>query len=344
MNEDKKKTNNKNNNIFFQYLKNIFKLRILFVMIVLFIILWVISPTFRETSFILENILRPASIISIISLGMTFILASRGLDLSVGSIAALSSSVGVMAFYSRGLPIWLGIVIGLVIGCLFGLFNAFFITRLRVAPFIVTIATLSIGRGLTLVLSGDLFTYGLPDAFRDIGRGSILGIPTPFLVTLVLYIISYYLFNHTRFGKYACAMGSNESAARVAGINVDRYKVFYYVFIGLLSATAGLIFSSRANMVAVTTGMGYELDAIASVILGGTGLAGGKGSITGSFIGAVILTLLDNGLQLLGINTFIQKSIVGVIIIVGLAYAAWQDEQANKAARQKMTKVDLSDQ
>jgi len=320
------------------------QLRILFLVFVLFIALSILSPTFRKLEFILENVLRPASIIGILSLGMTFILASKGLDLSVGSIAALSSSVGVMAFYKYDYPIWLGIVIGVLIGILFGLFNAFFITKLRVAPFIVTIATLSIGRGLTLVLSGNLFTYGLPDSFRDIGRGSFFSIPTPFLITLLLYGVSYYLFNHTRLGKYACAIGSNETAARVAGIQVDRYKTFYYIFIGFLSALAGLIFSARANMVAITTGMGYELDAIASVILGGTSMAGGGGSITGSFLGAIMLMLLDNGLQLLGINTFLQKTIVGMIIIIGLAYAAWQDEQARKSARKKMTEKVLSNQ
>lgn len=328
--------NSKKSNPVLHFINNVFKLRIFLIVLVLYVVLSVISPTFRKPSFLMENILRPASIISIISFGMTFILSSRGLDLSVGSIAALSSSVGVLAFYSYGLPIWLGILIGLVVGGLFGFFNAFFITRLRVAPFVVTIATLSIGRGLTLVISGNLFTYGLPDAFRDLGRGTILGIPTPFLITLVLYIISYFLFTKTRLGKYACAIGSNETAARVAGIQVDRYKVFHYVFIGVLSALAGLLFSSRANMIAVTTGMGYELDAIASVTLGGTSMAGGSGTVTGSFLGAIMLMLLDNGLQLLGINTFIQKSIVGLIIIVGLAYASWQDEQARKTARHKM--------
>lgn len=320
------------------------QLRILFLVFVLFSVLSILSPAFRKLDFILENVLRPASTIGIISLGMTFIMASKGLDLSVGSIAALSSSIGVMAFYKYDYPIWLGILIGIIIGVVFGFFNSFFINRLRVAPFIVTIATLSIGRGLTLVLSGNLFTYGLPDAFRNIGRGSIFRIPIPFLITLLLYAISYYLFNHTRLGKYACAIGSNETAAKIAGIQVNRYKTIIYAYVGFLSALAGIIFSARANMVAVTTGVGYELDAIASVILGGTSMAGGSGSVTGSLLGAVMLMLLDNGLQLLGINTFLQKTIVGMIIIIGLAYAAWQDEQVKKSARRKMTERALSNQ
>jgi ribose/xylose/arabinose/galactoside ABC-type transport system permease subunit len=326
-------------NIILEYFKTLTQLRILVITLVVFIILYILSPVFREPSNIIENILRPSSNIAILALGMTFILASKGIDLSVGSIAALASCLGIIAFYSFDLPIPVGILIGLGIGALAGLFNALFITKINVAPFIVTIATMSIFRGLTLVFAGDLFSYGLPNSFRDIGRGSIWGIPIPFIILVVLWIISLYLFNQTRIGRYSCAIGSNEQAARVAGISVDKYKMFIYTFIGILSAISGLMFSARANMVAVTTGLGYELDAIAAVILGGTTLAGGYGSITGSVIGAILLTMLSNGLQLLGINTFIQRVVVGVIIIVGLAYAAWHNEQEKKAARLRMIKT-----
>jgi ribose transport system permease protein len=264
---------------------------------------------------------------------MTFVIASKGLDLSVGSIAALASTFGVLSIIKLDFPIWLGILIGLILGALYGAVNAFFITKLRVPPFIVTIATLAIGRGITLVFSGNLFTYGLPNGFRDLGRGSILGIPTPFIILIVLWAFSLYLFTQTRVGRYACAMGANESAARVAGIEVDKYKSSYYIYIGILAAIAGLITSARANVIAITTGMGYELDAIAAVILGGTTLAGGAGSITGSVLGALMLTLLENGLQLIGVNTFMQRVVVGIIIIVGLAYATWRDAQARKEAR-----------
>lgn len=331
------------NKQFLNLLKAIIRLRILVITVVLFILMSIVSPVFRSSSNIFENILRPSSTIAIISLGMTFVLASQGLDLSVGSIAALASTLGVMAFYNLKLPIPVGIAVGVTVGALFGLFNAVIITKVHVAPFIVTIATMSIGRGLTLVFAGNLFTYGLPDAFRNLGRGSILGIPTPFLILIILWLLSLYLFTQTRLGRYACAIGSNELAVRVAGIPVDRYKTIIYVYIGVLSAISGLIFSARANMIAVTTGLGYELDAIAAVILGGTSLVGGSGSITGSVLGALLLTLLSNGLQLLGINTFLQRVVVGVIIIVGLAYAAWHDEQEKKAARIYMTeKIQVS--
>jgi ribose transport system permease protein len=264
---------------------------------------------------------------------MTFVIVSKGLDLSVGSIAASASTFGILSILNLGFPIWLGILIGLILGGLFGLVNAFFITKVRVPPFIVTIATLSIGRGITLVFTGNLFTYGLPNTFRDLGRGSILGLPTPFVILIALWMLSLYLFTQTRIGRYACAIGANETAARVAGIEVDKYKTFFYVYIGILSGLAGLITSARANVIAITTGVGYELDAIASVIIGGTTLAGGLGSITGSMLGAILLTLLDNGLQLIGVNTFIQKVVVGVIIIVGLAYATWRNEQSRREAR-----------
>jgi len=190
-------------NIILEYFKTLTQLRILVITLVVFILLYILSPVFREPSNIIENILRPSSNIAILALGMTFILASKGIDLSVGSIAALASCLGIIAFYSFDLPIPVGILIGLGIGALAGLFNALFITKINVAPFIVTIATMSIFRGLTLVFAGDLFSYGLPNSFRDIGRGSIWGIPIPFIILVVLWIFSLYLFNQTRVGRYS---------------------------------------------------------------------------------------------------------------------------------------------
>jgi len=316
--------------------RNILNLRILFVILFLFILLSAISPTFRSTRNIVENVLRPSAVIAIIAIGMTFVISSRGLDLSVGSIAALASAIGVLSILKLDFPIWLGILFGLLAGAIFGAFNAFFITKIKVPPFIVTFATLSIGRGLTLVFSGNLFTYGLPDKFRDLGRGSIFGIPIPIIILIILWISSLYLFNQTRLGRYARAIGANELAARVAGIEVDKYKTYFYIFIGILSALGGLISSARANVIEIQTGLGYELDAIASVIIGGTTLAGGTGSITGSVLGAIMLRLLNNGLQLIGVDTFIQKVVIGIIIIAGLAYATWRNEQSKKTARMQM--------
>lgn len=328
--------NKVNNNPILDSIKRAIRLRILSVTFVVFIAFCIISPVFREPANILENVLRPASTIAIISLGMTFILASQGIDLSVGSITALASAFGILAFHKYGLSVFEGLIIGILIGILFGLFNAYFITKIRLAPFIVTIATMSIGRGLTLVVAGNSFTYGLPKEFRFLGEGSIFTIPVPFIVLVIFWLISMYLFNQTKIGRYACAIGSNEQAVRVAGIPVDRYKMILYGYIGALSAIAGLLFSARANLIGVTTGTGYELDVIAAVVLGGTTLSGGNGSITGSVLGAILLTILSNGLQLLGINTFIQEAIIGVIIIVGLAYAAWQNEQIKKTSRLQM--------
>jgi ribose transport system permease protein len=256
--------------------------------------------------------------------------------LSVGSIAALASTLGILTFRKLGFPVFDGLIVGIVIGILFGLFNAFFITKVHLAPFIVTIATLSIGRGLTLLFAGSSFTYGMPAEFRLLGAGSIFTIPIPFIVLVIFWLISMYLFNQTKLGRYACAIGSNEQAVRVAGIPVDRYKMILYSYIGALAAISGLLFSARANLIGVTTGTGYELRAIAAVVLGGTLLSGGNGSITGSVLGAILLAILSNGLQLLGINTFIQEAIIGVIIIVGLAYAAWQNERMKKASRLQM--------
>ncbi|MCC7161134.1 MAG: ABC transporter permease [Anaerolineae bacterium] len=292
---------------------------ILWVLIGLMVVMSFLSPVFLTAENLLENVARPASIVAIITIGMTFVITSRGLDLSVGSNAALSSTIGILAVEALHLPVPLGIVLSLIVGLSFGLVNAFFITKIRVAPFIVTLGMLSIGRGLTLAVSGTSFTYGLPDSYRDWGRGSILGLPTPFVILIVLWIVGVYLYSYTRIGLYARSLGSNESSTRRAGINGDAYKTLYYAFIGVLAALAGVLWSARANTISVTTGIGTELDVIAAVIIGGTSLFGGAGSVTGSILGAFALVVLTNGLQLFGINTLVQRIVIGVVIIVALA-------------------------
>lgn len=292
---------------------------ILWVLVALVAIMSLLSPVFLTTDNLLENVARPAAIVAIIAIGMTFVITSRGLDLSVGSNAALSSTVGILAIENLSLPVPAGILVSLFVGLLFGLVNAFFITHIRVAPFIVTLGMLSIGRGLTLLISGTSFTYGLPDSYRDWGRGSILGLPIPFVLLILLWALGVYLYSNTRIGIYARSLGSNENSTRRAGINANIYKTFFYSFIGVLAALAGVLWSARANTISVTTGIGTELDVIAAVIVGGTSLQGGSGSITCSILGAFVLVVLTNGLQLLGINTLVQRVVIGFVIIAALA-------------------------
>ncbi len=300
---------------------------ILWVLIALMVVMSLLSPVFLTPDNLLENVLRPAAIVALICIGMTFVIASRGLDLSVGSNAALSSTIGILAIAQFHIPVFAGIALSLGIGMLFGWVNAFFITKVGVAPFIVTLGMLSVGRGLTLVATGTSFTYGLPDSFRDWGRGSILGLPIPLLLLVVFWIVGVYLFSSTRFGIYARALGSNENSTRLAGVNVDRYKTFYYTFIGFLAALAGILWSARANTISVTTGTGTELDVIAAVIIGGTSLFGGGGTVTGSILGAVALTVLGNGLLLFGINAQVQRIVIGMVIIGALAIGKIRSER-----------------
>lgn len=292
---------------------------ILWVLAGLMVIMTLLSPAFLTPENLLENVARPAAIVAIITIGMTFVITSRGLDLSVGSNAALSSTVGILVVESLGLPVPLSVVLSLFVGVVFGLVNAFFITKVRVAPFIVTLGMLSVGRGLTLVVTGTSFTYGLPNEYRDLGRGSVFGVPVPLLILLVLWAAGLYLYTRTRLGSYTRAIGSNETAARLAGVNIDLYLTLIYALVGGLAAVAGILWSARANTISVTTGIGTELDVIAAVIIGGTSLFGGAGTITGSILGAIVLTLLVNGLQLFGINTFVQRIVIGIVIIVALA-------------------------
>jgi len=291
-----------------------------------------LSPVFRTAENLLENIARPASIVALIAIGQTFVITSRGLDLSVGSTAALSATVGILLITDFGLSVPAGILLTIVAGALLGLANGLIIAKVGVAPFIVTLGTLSIGRGLTLVLSGHSFTYGLPDAYRELGRGSVSGIPIPLLLLAVTWIAGFYLFSHTRLGIYCRAIGGNETVARLAGINVDRYKMVFYTMVGAVASLAGILWSARANSISVTTGTGAELDSIAAVIIGGTSLFGGSGTIAGSVVGTFTLTLLGNGLQLLGVTTLAQRIVVGTVIIVALALRAWREQRVQRRA------------
>jgi ribose/xylose/arabinose/galactoside ABC-type transport system permease subunit len=315
---------------------------ILLVLVVVTVAMAFLSPVFLTPENLLENVARPAAIVALITVGMTFVIASRGLDLSVGSNAALSSTIGILAIERVGLSVPAGIVLTLVVGMLFGLVNTFFITKVRVAPFIVTLGMLSVGRGLTLVITGSSFTYGLPDAYREWGRGSVGIFPIPLVLMVIVWLVGSYLFNATRVGIYARSIGSNETATRLAGVDVDRYKAFYYLFAGMLAALAGALWSARANTISVTTGMGTELDTIAAVIIGGTSLFGGTGTVTGSILGAFTLAVLANGLRLFGINALVQRIIVGFVIIGALSLGTWRRERLARSRASRLAQTSVS--
>ncbi len=285
-------------------------------LIVLFLALWIASPYFL-TSTNLSSLVRQTAVINIMALGMTIIIISGGIDLSVGAILAMSGLLGTMAM-EKGLPIPLGIVIGLAVGLLCGMLNGFLITRLRIAPFIVTLGTLGIFRGVTLLISNGLPVHNIPAAFSFLGEGSVFGLP------FVLYLLSgsalamHFVLEHTRLGRYSFAIGSNSAAAVYAGIRIGFYSTAAYAIGGLLTGLAGLIEASRLMTGQPTAGSGYELQAIAAVVIGGGSLHGGEGSVLGTLIGAFIMGLLTNGSDLLGISNYLQQVVIGAVIILAV--------------------------
>lgn len=284
----------------------------------LFVIVGVLNPDFLAPMNLL-NLLRQVSINALIAFGMTFVILTGGIDLSVGAILALSSALmaGMMV---SGLDPVLAIGFACLIGALLGAVNGAFIAKAKMAPFIATLATMTVFRGLTLVYTNGNPITGLSDSFwfQVFGRGYLLGLPVPAITVIISFVILWCLLHKTPFGRKTYAIGGNEKAALISGINVDRMKVLIYALNGLLAALAGAILASRLDSAQPTAGTSYELDAIAAVVLGGTSLSGGRGRIVGTLIGALIIGTLNNGLNLLGVSSFYQLVVKGAVILLAV--------------------------
>lgn len=285
-------------------------------LVLIVIVLSMINPDFLSLGNIF-NVLRQISINALMAFGMTFVILTGGIDLSVGSILALSGALtaGMMA---GGMSTWTAVMIGLIAGTMMGMVNGLLITKGKVAPFIATLATMTVFRGLTLVYTEGRPITGLNEDFAMIGKGYFFNIPMPVIWTILSFAILYMILKHTTFGRRVYALGSNEEATWLSGINTGRIKVMVYSISGFLAAFSGVILTSRLNSAQPTAGTAYELDAIAAVVLGGTSLSGGKGWIVGTLIGAMIIGVLDNGLNLLNVSSFYQQVVKGGVILLAV--------------------------
>lgn len=284
----------------------------------LVVIVSILNPSFLEPLNLL-NLLRQVAINALIAFGMTFVILTGGIDLSVGAILALSSALTAGMMVAGVDPI-IAIIAGCILGALMGMVNGLFITKGKMAPFIATLATMTIFRGLTLVYTGGNPITGLGDnyLFQLFGRGYFLGIPVPAITMILAFVILFILLHKTPFGRKTYAIGGNEKAALISGIKVSKVKIMIYSLSGMLAALAGAILTSRLNSAQPTAGTSYELDAIAAVVLGGTSLSGGKGRIFGTLIGALIIGTLNNGLNLLGVSSFYQMVVKGIVILIAV--------------------------
>ncbi|MDO4522801.1 MAG: ABC transporter permease [Eubacteriales bacterium] len=285
--------------------------------IVLIIIFSVGNPAFLKRSNIF-TILRQTSIVGVCSVGMTFVILTGGMDLSVGSIIGVGCVAGALMM-SNGIPIPIAIIIVLIIGLVAGAFNGFFINELGIAPIIMTLGTMTTLRGIAYLLCNGFAVYGIPESYKIIGQGYVGLIPVPVIIMLICFMIGWFILNKTSFGREIYGIGGNVEAARLSGVNVKFVIYKVYMFAGLLNALAGLILMARVNSGQPSSGEGYEMDVITGCVLGGVSISGGEGNILGVLIGVLMMGTLANGMVLLDISEFWQKFVKGIVLILAVS-------------------------
>ncbi|NUR56839.1 MAG: ribose ABC transporter permease [Acidobacteria bacterium] len=280
------------------------------------VLLWALTPHFLTVANLL-NVLEQTAINAVIAAGMTFVIVSGGIDLSVGSLVAVAGVVLAAALH-RSMPIAVALAASLGVGVGFGLLNGVAITWGRLPPFIATLGMMSIARGCALLFTEGRPVSGFDPAFRSVATAKLAAIPAPVFVTVGVYLLAHFVLSATRFGRYVYSMGGNEEATRLSGVNVRLHKTLVYGVSGLASAVAAVLLTARLNSAQPIAGIMYELDAIAATVIGGTSLMGGEGGLGGTIIGALIMGVLRNGLNLLGVSSFVQQIVIGLVIVVAV--------------------------
>jgi putative xylitol transport system permease protein len=271
----------------------------------------------------ISNVLLQTSINGVLAFGMTFVIITQGIDLSVGSVLALAGIISASFATSSSIatvaggpyPVIVALTVGIFVGVACGAIDGVIVARFKVPPFVATLGMLSAARGLTLIYAGGRPVPALTPQFRWIGNGSLLGVPAPVLIFGVVFILSWFVLARTRFGRYVYAVGGNPRAAKTSGINVMRIRFTVYVICGALAGLAGMLLAARTGSALTQAGIGYELDAIAAVVIGGVSLSGGVGRVTGTLIGALIIGVMNNGLDLMGIESYYQQVLKGMLIV-----------------------------
>ncbi|KQY42631.1 sugar ABC transporter permease [Rhizobium sp. Root483D2] len=271
----------------------------------------------------ISNVLLQTSINGVLAIGMTFVILTRGIDLSVGSVVALAGIVSASfatTSATAGIaggpyPFYVALTIGILVGLACGALVGLIVSRFAVPAFVATLGMLSAARGMTLIYGGGKPVPALTSEFRWLGTGNILGIPMPVILLAIVFAISWWVLTRTRYGRYIYAVGGNPHAAKTSGINVTRMKFSVYMISGSLSGLAGMMLSARTGSALPQAGIAYELDAIAAVVIGGTSLSGGVGRVTGTLIGALIIGVMNNGLDLMGIQSYYQQVLKGALIV-----------------------------
>ena len=291
-----------------------------FLILVLMCLVLSLSTDKFLTSSNLLSVTRAFSFTALMAMGVCLVIITGGIDLAVGSIFAFSGVMSAIAMTSWGFNPVLGVIFGLLCGMAFGMLSGFLVTKVNMPPFIATLGIMSVARGLSFGITGGYPISGFTTGFKFLGQGYILGIPFPIIVMIVLGIIFTLFLNSTIIGRRIYAIGGNEKAAMVSGIRTDRIKMIVYAISGTAAGLAGIMTASRLGTAQSTAGLGYEMDAISAVILGGASISGGSGTIIGTIIGAAIMGVLRNGLVLLEVDAYWQQAVVGVVILAAVAF------------------------
>jgi len=302
---------------------------LIFVIIALYIVLVLLSDRFLALHNQL-NITRQVSVYLIIAIGQTFVIASRGIDLSVGSVLGFTGCV-MATMIAGGVPVPLAVVTGVAIGAGIGAVNGFIIARLAISPLIATLGMLVTMRGLTYIFMGNDVVTRLPPEIVFLGQGFVFGVPMPALISLAMIVLAWWLFYHTRFGRYTTSIGSNEDACARFGIHVDRQKVAIYAFQGACVGVAAAVLIGRLNGASPQLGLNYELHIIAAVVLGGTALYGGSGTILGTVLGILTIGVVENGMVLIGADFHMQRVLIGILLVAAVAYQGYRRRRLGTA-------------
>jgi ribose transport system permease protein len=288
--------------------------------LVLGFVVSIITPGFLTPTNLL-NILRQSSIVGVMAIGTAFVIIGGGFDISVGSILALTAAMSLKL--QQSMPWYAAILLVLVVGAAAGLLNGVLTAKAHIVAIITTLGTMTILRGLTYLYTGGYPITGSSESFRFIGSGYVGPIPFPIIVFLVMVVVWQFVLKKTTLGRYACAVGGNKEATRLSGVAVDFYHIMTFVIGGVMAAMSGIIYAARLNAATPLAGQGYELDAIASCVIGGTSVSGGEGSIIGVLIGVLLLNIVNNMFNLLGIQVYVQYLIKGVIILTVVGFDAY---------------------
>ena len=290
------------------------------------LVLWALTPHFLTVSNLL-NVAEQAAIIAIVAVGMTFVIITGGIDLSVGSVLAFAGVVMASVLHAD-VPVPLALAAALGTGLFCGLVNGALITVGRLPPFIATLGMMSVARGTALMFTEGRPVSGFEGGFRSLATGEVLGLPASVVIMAGVYVLAHLVLTRTKLGRYTYAIGGNEEAALLSGVNVKFYKTAVYGISGMLSGLAAVILTARLNSAQPIAGMMYELDAIAATVIGGTSLLGGEGTVLGTLIGALIMAVLRNGLNILGVSSFVQQVVIGSVIIVAVLIDMWLKRRA----------------